>query len=194
MVLTNTPNYVSLIGIDPGSTHLGISIMRVDPTNWTIINTRAKTIHAQKLIDLNSDLVIYHGEKIARIRQLNQKLSTLFAFERPIAVASESPFYSQRRPSAFGVLTEVIDSVREAVYQYNVSMPLTLIDPPTVKKAVGAPGNADKEVVKRFVKQSPLLNYVGDTPLELLDEHSIDSIAVNFAQFTLLEKQLCLKN
>ena len=194
MVMTNTPEYVSLIGIDPGSTHLGISVMRVDPINWKIINTRAKTIHAQKLIDLNSDLVIYHGEKIARIRLICQKLYTLFQYERPLAVASESPFYSQRRPSAFGVLTEVIDGVRDAVYQYNSLLPLTLIDPPTVKKAVGAPGNADKLVVKNFVKMSPIINYAGDTPIDLLDEHSIDSIAVNFAQFTLMEKQLCLRN
>ena len=73
-------------------------------------------------------------------------------------------------------------------------LPLTLIDPPTVKKAVGAPGNADKLVVKNFVKMSSIINYAGDTPIDLLDEHSIDSIAVNFAQFTLMEKQLCLRN
>jgi len=194
MLVDTAPQYISLVGIDPGSTHLGVSVMRVDPINWKIIDTRAKTFHAQQLIKGDMDLVVYNGERLARIKKINETLYSLFYHERPLWVACESPFYSQRRPSAFGALTEVIASIRDAVFQYDNTQSLLLIDPPTVKKAVGAKGNADKDSVKDFVLNNKDINYTGVKSINLLDEHAIDSIAVNYAQFIIKGQELCLAN
>lgn len=193
-MLSQNPKYVSLVGIDPGSTHLGVAIMRVEPESWSIIDTRATTFHAQSLIRDTPDLVLNQGERLARIRSLGKRLYIVFKNERPTFIATESPFYSQRRPSAFSVLTEVIDAVREAVFRYDDRIQLMSIDPPSVKKAVGAPGNADKDVVKNFVKSNTDINYIGNKDILLLDEHSIDAIAVCYAQYVLKGKELCLLN
>ena len=58
----------------------------------------------------------------------------------------------------------------------------------TAKKAVGAPGNADKDKMKECVIKNYGYFYHGDTPVDELDEHSIDAIAVAYSNFLSLSK------
>ncbi|MOA47364.1 hypothetical protein D3C78_1699920 [compost metagenome] len=56
---------------------------------------------------------------------------------------------------------------------------LEKIDPSTVKKAIGVPGNSsDKELVRKAVYALPNLENLSDRELDSLSEHAIDSIAV----------------
>jgi Holliday junction resolvasome RuvABC endonuclease subunit len=66
---------------------------------------------------------------------------------------------------------------------YDPWKPLYRVDPPTVKKKVGAPGNADKNAVKQALLRLPDLNYQGETPLAMLDEHSVDALAVAYGKW-----------
>lgn len=70
--------------------------------------------------------------------------------------------------------------LRQSVMQYDQWLPYYMVDPPTVKKAVGAKGNADKEEVKRQLLLIPEIVEKSLVDLSTLDEHSIDAIAVGY--------------
>jgi hypothetical protein len=102
----------------------------------------------------------------------------------PLGIISESPFYSSRMPSAFGALTEVVCSIRQAVMVYDAWRVLYLIDPPSVKKALGCKGNGDKVAVKEALLRLPLLCNVIEGGVQALDEHSIDAVGVGYHLYT----------
>lgn len=184
----NSPLTATVIGIDPGSETLGLAIIEFDVATLKIVNTQARTFVGTKMVDLDNWNGIIHGDRLGRIQAHKRNLLSVFRNVNPIQVCCESPFYSQRRPSAFGVLMEVLTAIRDAVLEYDSWKILFVIDPPTVKKAVGASGNAKKEVVREKVIELKELNYLGDTPIEDLDEHSIDAIAVAYCRFKMFTK------
>lgn len=170
---------ISIVGIDPGSTTLGTGILWVDLSIMKVIASSAKTFNGDRLHGESWTGSLF-GDRIGRILTLENELVRVFNHVQPYMIASESPFMSMRRPQAYGVLTEVICAVRNAVMRYDAWKPLHLIDPPRVKKAVGAAGNAGKDEVKQALMRLTDINYSGDVPLELLDEHSVDALAVAY--------------
>lgn len=184
---------VSIIGIDPGSHNLGVGQLLVEVPTWRIISSTALTLVGVRLVRngftwMNN----VHGERTTRIQAMKEELVRIFQFYQPVEIASESPFINKRFIQAGLTLTEVIVAVREAVMEYNCWMPLNLVDPPSVKNAVGASGGADKDVMKHRVMSLPDLNYQGHTPLAHLDEHSIDALAVAYHRYNNIRTSLCL--
>ena len=178
----NSKTTAFIVGIDPGSEMLGVSVFEFDIRTMAIVRCTAKTLQGSKLMRKHTLDIDLHGERQARVKALKEALIEILLEYEPIQIAVESPFFSARRPSAYGVLMEVLIAVKEAVYFYNSWRVVYLIDPPTVKKAVGAPGNADKDKVKAAIMLLLDLHYEGETPLELLDEHSLDSLAVGYCR------------
>jgi Holliday junction resolvasome RuvABC endonuclease subunit len=183
---------VSIIGIDPGSHCLGVGVLKIDITTLKIVSSDAWTLVGKRLVGKNDWTTSIHGERNGRVYALEQELLRIFRYFQPLEIASESPFINSKFPQAGLALTVVVCGIRQAVMQYDVWRELHLIDPPTVKMAVGAAGNAPKEVVKEKIMLLPNLNYIGTVPLSQLDEHSIDALAVAFARFRLLMEKLCL--
>ena len=171
-----------IVGIDPGSQTLGTCVLYFSVSSYAITRIEATTYNADALYS-KSFIADAHGEKAKRIIAHHDNLLELFNRVQPIMVACESPFYSQRRPSAFGVLTEVIWEIRKAVMAYDCWKSLFTIDPPTIKKAVGALGNADKLLVKAAILKIPEIVKCFQGDLETLDEHSLDSIATAYCQY-----------
>lgn len=179
----------SIIGLDPGSDSLGTGIIRFDIQTLEIEASFARTIHGSKFAR-HSWRNEHHGERAARIYELEEYLLWLFVSEHAFKIASESPFFSVLHPNAYGALTEVICAIRNAMNRYDRYKVLELIDPPSVKNAVGAKGNADKDPVKAGLIAMPDLNYCGDVPLEHLDSHSCDGLAVAVCSLHRLRKGL----
>lgn len=172
----------SVIGIDPGTKMLGVCVLEFDLVSFEIVNVQAFTYDGARLP--SSEWAGYlHGDRVRRISALRDKLADVFNAYRPLYVCCESPFYNQKRPSAYGALTEIVCAVREAVRDYDVWKPLYMIDPPSVKKAVNASGNAGKDDVKAAISKIETLSRVCATPMANLDEHSIDAMAVAYAQY-----------
>ncbi len=170
----------TFVGIDPGSTCVGISIMKVDLISETILSTTAYTLRLDRICgsDWMSDL---YGDRFRRIRKLKECLHQIFQELNPLSIAVESPFFNRFRPQAYGVLMEVLSAIREAVYTYDMWMAPYMIDPSSVKNAVGAHGAAKKEVIQAMILNLPDLNPLMN--LRDLDEHSLDAIAVNYCRF-----------
>lgn len=180
---SNSSPIINIVGIDPGSETLGVAVLSVDVTTMQIVSSIARTYIGSKMAGKNNWIGSLHGDRVGRILAHEDNLLEIFNYYNPLIIVSESPFINTKFPQSGLVLTEVLCSIRRAVMRYSIWKELCLVDPPTVKKAVGAPGNAQKEVVKEKIMQLTDLNYSGDVPLEYLDEHSIDALAVAYFKF-----------
>lgn len=190
------PSVVSICGIDPGSNTLGLAILRFSIETLDIVSSEAMTLHGKKTARYSWTTEI-HGERHGSIESNREFLLQLFIAERPLQIASESPFFNHLHPSAYGPLVESISAVRQAVMQYDLWKPLYMIDPPTVKNAVGVKGNRGGKEGKELMRQAVLslasvLKYAGAIPITALDEHSIDALAVAYARYCKLLEELCL--
>ncbi len=178
----------NIIGIDPGSETLGLCIMEVDIQTLQIVKTSAQTFVGSKMFEQNNWLSTIHSARTARIQAHKQNLINHFRLLNPFNIACESPFYNPRRPNAYGVLVETLTMIRHAVMEYDPWLQLYLIDPPTVKKSIGAPGNADKAIMLNTLKTVTELNL--DRPVEFLDEHSIDAVAVAYCRLKQIRESI----
>jgi len=186
-------NIVTIIGIDPGSFNMGVAVIFFNVDTLEIVATRAWTLSGVKLGRKQSWITDTHGDLEGRITGMGETLLEILQHFQPVLVCSESPFISKKFPQAGLVLTRVVSAIRQAVQRYDIWKTLDIIDPPSVKNAVGAAGNAPKEVMKEKVMQLPIF-YDGNTPMHLLDEHSIDAIAVAYGRLQNWLRDLCLKN
>lgn len=179
-----------IVGIDPGSDTLGLAIITFRIPTLELVSIEAQTFIGRKMFDDEGWQSNVMGERYARIQAHKVNLIQLFTDIKPINVACEGPFFSQKRPSAFGSLMEVLSMIREAVAIFDPWRKLYVIDPPTVKKSVGAPGNAMKEVVREKVIALLKPYYIGQVGIEFLDEHSIDAIAVAYCRYVDLKNNI----
>lgn len=180
---TQNGRIAHVIATDPGSQTLGLAVLSFDVETLDIIKTRAQTFTGDKLPYINQWTAAVHGDRIARIHAHRQNLYNILSYYKPILVACESPFYNPRRPNAYGALVEVMTEIRNAVIMYDPYMKLHTIDPPTVKKAVGAAGNADKVAVRAALLKIRDNLKLTTEDIDSMDEHSIDAVAVGYCLF-----------
>ena len=181
-----------IVGIDPGSTTLGFSILEYDLHSFEIVRTYARTFNAGKM-KLSELDIANHSERYARIYELMDTLYDAFVEMEPTFVISESPFMAMRRPQAYGALVEVVFAIRSALRKYDPTMNLDLIDPPRAKNAVGAAGNAKKEQVHDALKKLlPTLHFdesLSSESFDELDEHSVDGLAIAYSRWKKLTEE-----
>jgi Holliday junction resolvasome RuvABC endonuclease subunit len=188
----DTPQVATIVGLDPGSFNLGVAVLQFDLVTYEIVSTQAWTLDGVKLARQFPWITQMYGDLEGRIYAMADALSRTLAYFQPLLVASEAPFISKKFPQAGLVLTRVVAAIRRCVMQFDFWKTLDIVDPPTVKMMVGAPGNAPKEVIKEKVLLLPGLNYIGTVPLDQLDEHSIDALAVAYGRYRKLLEDLCL--
>lgn len=180
---TQQDRVANVVGIDPGSQTLGLCVLSFDIVTFEIISTQAKTFYGDRLPQYDKFIAATHGDRVARILAHKQNIKELLYYYKPIIVASESPFFNTRRPNAFAALLEVLTMIRDSIIEYNPYQPLIGIDPPTVKKAVGAPGNADKSMVLLALSKMGDALKLNQNYISQLDEHSVDAIAVAYCAY-----------
>lgn len=187
-----TKESACVLGIDPGSQFLGVAVIEYDITTGAIISSSSQTFQADKLEHKAKWVITLHGDRIARILAHKRNLIEVFNEYQPVRIACESPFYNPRRPNAYGALMEVLSAIRMAVIEWSQWVGLDLIDPPTVKKAIGAGGAAKKEemMVKMLLKSDELKH---SKEISSLDEHSIDALAVAYHCYKQTIKEMSTK-
>lgn len=171
----------NIVGIDPGTTNLGLSVLSFDVLSFEIVRTEAITLCASKLPTYSKQLSLSHGDKFARIRALCDSFYNVILHYDPLSIVSESPFYNPRRPNAYGSLVEIVTNLQATLFKFNTDKPIYFIDPSSIKNAVGASGGAGKDPVRAgVVKLQDKISLSIELTTEL-DEHSIDSIAAAYA-------------
>lgn len=91
---------------------------------------------------------------------------------------------------------ETVYAVRTALRNYDSTIPLDLVDPPTAKIAVGAKGNAGKEevlagLVKVCEKEGALFDEEkSGMTIKEIDEHSSDGLAIAYWRYKIFKEKL----
>lgn len=170
---------VTVIGIDPGTEKLGVAFIEFSCIDFKIYKCGALTLVGSKLPRSEWTNQMY-SDRYSRIAALEEELLNIFNDTLPLIISSESPFINVRRPAAYGALVEVVCGIRSAVHRYSPWRILSFCPPSSVKQAIGAPGNADKDVVKKNILTIEELVNTCESILANLDEHSIDALAVAY--------------
>jgi Holliday junction resolvasome RuvABC endonuclease subunit len=183
-----SPLVATLVGHDPGSDTFGVGIMQINILSLDIVQSEAFTLKGAKLGKGTWETEM-QGEMIGRIWGIEQELYEIYRRYEPWLIGSEVPFIG-RFPQAGIVLTRVMSSIHHAIRRYDPWKVLHKYEPGVVKNAVGADGRVKKDPVREgILKLKPVLHYCGETPLEALDEHSIDSLAVCMAMLLELREE-----
>lgn len=171
-----------ICGIDPGTDTMGVSFVDINWDTKQITVIESNTYSAGRNTGLREHLSSTMGNRWVRLNRLGEILFRLLVAYRPHDVAVESP-YLGRFVSAFEALVECRTVLSATIRQYDPSLIMHLIDPPTAKLAVGAlVYKGSKENVKESLLALSAIGWESNVFPELLDEHSIDSIAVAIAR------------
>lgn len=169
----------TVMGIDPGTSTLGVSIMTWDFASPKRTVETAFTLKASDTIHAYLALRDQVGNRYARLQQHHDHLLELLYFYQPHAVIAESPFEGSF-PQTFAALTECLGAIRRAVMGYNPVMTLNLIDPMSVKRVAGVEMKrknlSRKEAVLEALAARSDIHWSVD-PWGL-DEHSSDATGV----------------
>lgn len=162
----------------------GVSTLSFDVLTLKVVSIKAMTINAGKLAK-DPLMAAVMGDRFRRISLIGEVLTDLLEELEPLGISCESPFFNPGRPNAFAPLVEVLTEVKKSVSSHSRLKPLYLIDPPTVKKAVGAEGRGvgGKEAMKDAFRKLTELTPLFDPPLESLDEHAVDASAVAYCLY-----------
>lgn len=173
----------NIIGIDPGTTNLGLSVLSFDVLDFNIVKTQAQTLTGNKLVCYSKALSETHGDRFARCTALATQFIEIIKLFKPIAITSEAPFYNPRRPNAYGPLVEINTRLQAFLLINGIDKPIYYIPPANIKKAVGAAatGKFKLEVKDKVLLLRDKLKLPNDA--DNYDEHSVDAIATAYAFF-----------
>jgi Holliday junction resolvasome RuvABC endonuclease subunit len=187
----NSPTVFRIVGIDPGTTNLGLAVLTVDIKTLIILETTAVTFNANKLTSRDTWNCEVHSDRFDRILSLKKSLMESFITFQPSMICVESPFFGRSHPNAFQALTEVLTAIRDTLYEFNPWTELILVSPSEAKQAISAKGNATKEIMKeKLLLLSHELNLNPSLNIHTLDEHSIDAIAIAYYAYNQAKNSL----
>jgi Holliday junction resolvasome RuvABC endonuclease subunit len=172
--------YYKIMAVDPGLNKTGISIFNIELSTKQIISIDSTTLVNDHLPD---NLPYFEEElpvRLLKLHKLRNAFLSLLEQNQPIGVAIESPFYNPGMPNAYGALTEVVTMFRGTIADYNHNIMVRMVEPLLAKKTIGAKLNNDKGEVKRAIINNQDLSRSLTTHIDLLDEHSIDSVAIGY--------------
>lgn len=182
MLKTDTPlNLVSLLAIDPGLNNTGIAAFSIQIAPFKILKITAWTLKADRLVDDSGLDDEDYIERLHKRYTMGKALNKALEMFSPSLVISESPFFDRRKPGSFAVLTEVLTTLFDTVVAYNPSVQFSMMEPQLVKKSLGVAGIKGKEVVKEAVSKNEEIMTCLETPMETMDEHAIDAVAVGYS-------------
>lgn len=182
-VPANSRTTFTIVGLDPGTHNLGLGALHVDLITFKVVGFEAYTLIATKLMREDDLIALSFGYTFGRTEALREAIVRRLTRLKPSTVACEDAFFSRRTPGAYSPLLMSINSIRQAVIEYNRFIPFTLIEPSVIKAAVGAKGGGNNKVlVLDGIKRIPEFNVPTSTPLHTLSEHAIDSLAIAYAR------------
>lgn len=166
-----------ILSLDPGSSHLGVSIVLDYLDGTDLVIDDSFTVHLKDNNPLYSEFGDLHGNRVVRLMQLGDAVLDLLRTHKPHAIIVEAN-YLGRFATAFAALVECVAMVRSAVYTYDPFMPLYQVDPSTAKINIGIERvkGTDKEDVRKAIRKRTRIKW--NVNLDELDEHAVDACAI----------------
>lgn len=186
------PTSFFILGIDPGSTTMGVAALEVRIADKALLRADSFTIDANRPCggrQVQSWKEELYAPRSARMDEIRTRLTHALNHYHPLQVACEAPFFNSLHPSAYGVLVEVVKTVEETVKAWSGWHPLYRIESTAAKRSIN-PQNKDeaarlkliknsKDRIKETVRIFPALSFLN---LETMSEHEIDAVVVGYCQ------------
>lgn len=190
MHFNDTSFIYRIMGVDNGSTHMGVVIADLNLRTGQYHIQHVETYRGDRLAKDVIGLSETHSALWARQMMLREAFyHTLVDFE-PHAVAVEAPFFMPGRVTTFQALSETMVFIKMAVSDYDPAMPTHLITPGQAKRAVQTKDFTMKKVViPECVVRLPNITYNEGIDKYGLTEHEYDGIAVAKAHGDLVRKE-----
>lgn len=167
-------NTFNIVGTDPGTNTTGVATFTLD-NNLNIIAIESFTLDSSRCVHERGTNLHLDYKTVAISNRLERHLLAV----NPVAVSVESPFIFMKRPTSIIPLARVMDTIVSTVLRLSPHTYVKRVPPSSVKNAIGAKGNADKDMMYYTLKNHPeLSNYFN---IDNISEHEIDSIAVCYA-------------
>ncbi len=164
----------NIIGIDPGTNFVGVSVLEIDSNTFTInkIITHVLDIsNIQNTNSLNNNIVYRLGILTNNIRQIVELYS-------PKTIGIESPFINMLRPISVVPLSQSVQAIEYGIYLYDKNILIGKYPPSTIKKTVGAKGGSDKiEILDAMLKLTEVSSKIN---LLNLTDHEVDATAIGY--------------
>lgn len=178
-----------VVTIDPGTDTLGISVGEFESGCDVLTILDCYTIKTERLVRRHYEHIrTSHGDRYAKLVALRNAVLDYFMAWKPDFVCCEGSYLGSHA-SAYASGVEIQSVIRDALFKYNPQAVLNVIDPARVKKSIGAKGNnGDKGLVRTQLMSRKVLDSKVD--LSMLDEHSLDSIAISCYYHNILKEVL----
>lgn len=179
----------NILGIDPGTSTTGYSLLIVRMSDLSIAHARGWTIDASKRVNPEDYTSELYGSRFLKVAEHGRLFRKYLKAYNPLIVVSESPFYNPKRPQAFAALLEIIMQLKTDLYNWDPWMQLFTIDPSTAKKNLHVSGiSSDKELIMNAIKTNDELKQFDYSHC---DEHSADAISIAYCKLCQIrEKQM----
>lgn len=183
---------LTITGIDPGTTNMGYAWIEFDPRTFKITRCGAHTLNAYTSFKQS----LYHPVErqtdltpTQRIDCLTKSLMRhLKEREGVFVTAIENPFFSRRKPTAFGPLLAQVDHIKSEISQALPDILLIGYSPMTIKSASGAKSMKGKEPMTVALLSNPELMANIVNHFDSLTEHAIDALGCAFTYLQQLRK------
>lgn len=180
-----------IMGIDNGSSNLGLVVLDLDLRSGVYELVHAETFLADRLIKNHRGNLTSHTPRWVRECTLRDKFADALEDFQPNAVPVENAFFQPGRVTSFEVLTEMKVLLREAVQDYDHGMDIILISPGEAKRAVQPSHFTMKKVVIRdcILAMGSTIKCLNGITLNSLTEHEYDGIAVGICHGETVRKR-----
>ena len=175
-------NEIKIIAIDPGTHYTGLSYFKTIGNQ--IFLEHVETVIAEDFFHLINDNDIYlFGETWARTIAISNYIADYVSKINPNYFCSEKNFIGINVHSGL-MIGELITALKVRVYLLNPYIRFETFEPTMVKKNINVFGiSPDKSLMKlAVIKVIKEFNIVTKINVTVLDEHSIDAIAVGLVK------------
>lgn len=174
----------NIMGIDPGSRTLGVSIFTVKPTGESTIKDFDLEIMDIKTITLHidNDTTGLFDNVTARTLKLKRFIKAIYYIYRPAMTSIESSFVNMSRLGAVLPLTKAIHTIESTLVELDRYAKIVSIPPGAVKKAFDSKQKGKDAVLVALKNKKELVDLIGD--VAKISEHEVDAVAI---AYTLLE-------
>lgn len=179
-VIPNDYHRIRMVAIDPGLINCGIAIFNLNYSLKCVERIEGFTLTNDRLFNFAGLSEDNWTDRIIKLQKLRHALSIVMYNSAPSIVVCESPFFNRLRPSAFEPLVEVMTVIKQAVLDFNMNIMLDTLEPRVIKKAIGADAMDGKEAVREAVRRTEPITNVLVNPIDSLDQHAIDAVAIGY--------------
>lgn len=179
--------YRYVMCIDPGTTTMGVAILRIDTFDINIKYIYTTTLYPAELVKIKGSLDYLsdcQSHKLARLAALTEMLEGLMRTFCIKDVCIEDA-YSAINVSTYATLIECQSAIRSAALAISPDISITLIKSSQAKKLAGVKGNSgDKELVRQAIR-TRLFDFLDENiNIDAITEHECDAIIIGFFYFT----------